>query len=132
MTKAKKYWKGLAELNNNPLVEKLKQNDFVEEIHVDEARKEYEDLDVGDDYVNILNPDSFGRRLINTAKQHMVQKIRDIERQTVYDEFASKIGEIVVGNVYQIQRDQIFVHSTGGSEFILPKSQQLPNDRFQQ
>ena len=104
--------------------------DPVIEIHIDEARKEYDDLDVGDDYINIISPDSFGRRLINTAKQHMVQKIRDIERQTIYDEFASKIGEIVIGNVYQIQRDQIFVHSTGGAEFVLPKSQQLPNDRF--
>ena len=80
--------------------------------------------------MNIINPDSFGRRLINTAKQYMIQKIRDIERQTVYEEFASKIGEIVVGNVYQIQRDQIFVHTIGGAEFVLPRSQQLPNDRF--
>ena len=104
--------------------------DPVIEIHIDDARKEYEDLDIGDDYINVISPDSFGRRLINTAKQHMVQKIRDIERQTVYDEFSSKIGEIVLGNVYQIQRDQIFVHSTGGAEFVLPKSQQLPNDRF--
>ena len=36
MTKEKKYWKGLAELNDNPLVDKLKQNEFVEEIPVDE------------------------------------------------------------------------------------------------
>ena len=60
----------------------------------------------------------------------MVQKIRDVERQSVFDEFSSKIGEIIVGNVYQIQRDQIFVHTSGGAEFVLPKSQQLPNDRF--
>ena len=60
----------------------------------------------------------------------MVQKIRDIERQSVFDEFSSKIGEIAVGTVHQIQRDQIFVHSTNGAEFILPKSEQLPNDRF--
>ena len=104
--------------------------DSIEEIHIDEAKIEYDDLEVGDAYVNILSPESFGRRLINTAKHHMVQKIRDIERQSVYDEFSTKIGEIVVGNVHQIQRDQIFVHSTSGAEFILPKSEQLPNDRF--
>ena len=50
------------------------------EIHVDEARKEYDDLNVGDEYINIISPDRFGRRLINTAKQHMVQKIRVIVR----------------------------------------------------
>ena len=61
--------------------------DPVIEIHIDEAIKEYDDLEVGDAYVNILNPESFGRRLINTAKQYMVQKIRDIERQTIFDEF---------------------------------------------
>jgi N utilization substance protein A len=60
----------------------------------------------------------------------MVQKIRDIERQSVFDEFSSKIGEIVVGSVHQIQRDQIFINGAGGAEFVLPKSQQLPNDRF--
>ena len=104
--------------------------DPVTQIHLDNALEEYDDLEIGDAFVNIINPEHFGRRLINTAKQYMVQKIRDIERQTVYDEFASKIGEIVVGNVYQIQRDKIFVHSSTGSEFVLPKSQQLPNDRF--
>ena len=104
--------------------------DPVEEIHIDEAIKEYDDLIVGDAYGNILNPESFGRRLINTAKQHMVQKIRDIERQSIYDEYSSKIGEIVVGHIHQIQREQIFIHSTGGAEFILPQSEQLPNDRF--
>ena len=104
--------------------------DPVNEISIKDAHKEYSDLELGDSYVNIVNPDSFGRRLINTAKQHMVQKIRDVERQSVFDEFSSKIGEIIVGNVYQIQRDQIFVHTSGGAEFVLPKSQQLPNDRF--
>ena len=104
--------------------------DSVIEIHIDEAKKEYDDLEVGDSYVNILDPESFGRRLINTAKQHMVQKIRDLERQSIFDEFSSKIGEIVIGHVHQIQRDQIFVNSTGGAEFILPKLEQLPNDRF--
>ena len=107
-----------------------KVTDPVVEIHVDEAVKEYDDLEIGDAYVNILSPDGFGRRLINTAKQHMVQKIRDIERQTVFDEFSSKIGEIVVGNVHQIQRDQIFIHAANGAEFIMPKIEQLPNDRF--
>ena len=104
--------------------------DPVVEIELSEAIKEYDDLEVGDAYVKILNPDGFGRRLINTAKQHMVQKIRDIERQSVFDEYSSKIGEIVVGNVHQIQRDQIFIHASNGAEFIMPKNQQLPNDRF--
>ncbi|MDP6852407.1 MAG: transcription termination factor NusA [Candidatus Marinimicrobia bacterium] len=104
--------------------------DPVEDIHIDEAKKEYSDLETGDPYIKILNPDGFGRRLINTAKQHMVQKIRDIERQSVFDEYSSKIGEIVVGNVHQIQRDQIFINAASGAEFIMPKSQQMPNDRF--
>jgi len=104
--------------------------DPVVEIELSEAVKEYDDLEVGDAYVKILSPDGFGRRLINTAKQHMVQKIRDIERQSVFDEYSSKIGEIVVGNVHQIQREQIFIHASNGAEFIMPKNQQLPNDRF--
>ena len=121
--------KGEIEIYQEMTVAKLVK-DSVEEIHIDEAIQEYEDLEEGDEYVKILNPESFGRRLINTAKQHMVQKIKDIERQTVYDEFASKIGEIVIGNVHQIQREQIFVQTTAGAEFTMPKEEQLPNDRF--
>ncbi len=104
--------------------------DPVIEISVEDARKVEEFLEVGDPYIEILNPSDFGRRLINTAKQHLAQKIRDIEKQSVFDSYHNKIGEIFSGHVHQIQRDRVFVSSESKVELILPKTEQIPNDRY--
>jgi len=103
--------------------------DNVCEISLQDANKIEPDLEIDDPFIDILNPEDFGRRLINTAKQHLSQRIRDIERESIFEDFNKKIGEIVVGNVHQIQRDRIFVN-LDQAELILPKVEQLPNDRY--
>jgi len=103
--------------------------DPVEEILLADAQKIEPDLGLGDPFIEILGPDEFGRRLIFAAKQHLGQKIRDIEKNLIFEEYSKKVGEIVVGNVHQIQRDRIFVMSNG-IEIMLPKTEQIFNDRF--
>ncbi len=103
--------------------------DPVCEISLEDALKVEPDLEIDDPFIDILSPEDFGRRLINTAKQHLSQRIRDIERESIFDEFNKKVGEIVVGSVHQIQRDRIFVN-LDQAELLLPKSEQLPNDRY--
>jgi N utilization substance protein A len=103
--------------------------DSVCEISLEDALKVEPDLEIDDPFIDILSPEDFGRRLINTAKQHLSQRIRDIERESIFDEFNKKVGEIVVGSVHQIQRDRIFVN-LDQAELLLPKSEQLPNDRY--
>jgi len=103
--------------------------DPVTEISLEDAHKVEPDLGINDPFIKILSPEDFGRRLINTAKQHLAQRIRDIERESIFEDFNKKIGEIVVGSVHQIQRDRIFVN-LDQAELILPKSEQLPNDRY--
>ena len=103
--------------------------DPVCEISLEDALKVEPDLEIDDPFIDILSPEDFGRRLINTAKQHLSQRIRDIERESIFDEFNKKVGEIVVGSVHQIQRDRIFVN-LNQAELLLPKSEQLPNDRY--
>jgi len=103
--------------------------DPVEEILVSEAQKIEPGLGVGDPFIEIKSPDDFGRRLIFAAKQHLGQKIRDIEKNLIFEEYSKKVGEIVVGNVHQIQRDRIFVISNG-IEIMLPRTEQIFNDRF--
>ena len=104
-------------------------DDPVCEISLNDAHKVEPDLEIGDPFIDILSPEDFGRRLINTAKQHLAQRIRDIERESIYEDFNEKIGEIVVGSVHQIQRDRIFVN-LDQAELLLPKVEQLPNDRY--
>jgi len=103
--------------------------DSVCEISLEEALKEEPDLEIDDLYVEIIDPADFGRRLINTAKQFLSQKIREVEKMSVYDEFFKRVGEIVIGNVHQIQRDNLFVN-IDKVEMKLPRNEQIDNDRY--
>jgi len=103
--------------------------DPIVEINHKDALKVEPDLEVGDPFVEIIDPTTFGRRIINTAKQYLSQKIRDIESQSLYESFSKKVGEIITGSIHQIQRDRIFINCDN-AEVILPKNEQLPVDRY--
>jgi N utilization substance protein A len=93
-------------------------------------RKGNEDeLDVGDDYVEKLELISLGRRLITLAKQSLNQKIREIEKDVIYNEYKELLGEIVVGDIYQIRKSDILVNHNK-NELILPRSEQIPFERY--
>ena len=103
--------------------------DEIREISLKKAIKVEPDLELGDPFVEIVDPESFGRRLISSAKQFLSQKLKEIERNAIYGEFNDKIGQIFVGSVHQIQRDRIFIIKDN-VEIMLPKSEQMPNDRY--
>ena len=84
--------------------------DSVTEICLADANETEPSLVVGDPFIKVHQPSDFGRRLINTAKQHLSQKIKDVEKQVVYDEYESKLGEIVVGYIHQIHRENVYVN----------------------
>lgn len=100
------------------------------QIDVETARKlSGEELQVGDDYVEIIPLAQFGRRLITTAKQNFTQRLKEIEKELVYNEYSNSIGEIVVGEVYQIRNnDLLIMHNK--NELLLPRSEQIPKERF--
>ena len=103
--------------------------DPVTEISSVEALKVEPDLEIGDPFVEVIDPSAFGRRIINTAKQYLSHKIRDVESKSIYENFSKRIGEIVTGSIHQIQRDRIFINCEN-TELILPKNEQLPVDRY--
>lgn len=74
---------------------------------------------------------AFGRIAAQTAKQVIIQKIREAERDTIYDDYTKRLGEIVSGTVHQIEKRAIFV-DFGKSEGILPAREQSPQDDFRQ
>lgn len=93
-------------------------------------RKGNEDeLDVGEDYVEKLPLASLGRRLITLAKQSLNQKIREIEKDVIYNEYKELLGEIVVGDIYQIRKSDILVNHNK-NELVLPRSEQIPFERY--
>ena len=79
-------------------------DDPVNEISLEEAQESEPDLEVGDPYVDIIKPASFGRRLISKAKQILNQEIIRVEREAIYNEFKDRIGEVVTGDIHQIRR----------------------------
>ncbi len=98
----------------------------IEEVN---SRGNEDELDVGDDFVEKLELETFGRRLITLAKQGLNQKIREIEKDIVYNEYNELLNEIVVGDIYQIRKSDILVNHNR-NELILPRSEQIPYERY--
>jgi len=88
-----------------------------------------EELEVGDDFVEKIDLSLLGRRLITLAKQSLNQKIREIEKDIIYNEYRELLGEIVVGDIYQIRKSDILVNHNK-NELILPRQEQIPYERY--
>lgn len=101
------------------------------QISIDEVnRKGNEDeLEVGEDYVEEIELASLGRRLILLAKQTLNQKIREIEKDLIYNEYMELLGEIVVGDIYQIRKNDILINHNK-NELFLPRQEQIPFERY--
>ena len=108
-------------------------DDYKVEITLEEAIKKEpeaaEGLVVGDVFVEVIDLTVFGRRIINTAKHFFAQKLRDVERNYIYEDYANRIGEIVIGIVHQVQRDNVFVN-IDQAELRLPKNEQIQSERY--
>ncbi|MDD5565319.1 MAG: transcription termination factor NusA [Candidatus Omnitrophica bacterium] len=74
----------------------------------------------------------FGRIAASTARQVIIQKIREAEKDVIFNEFQGKVGEIVSGTVYRFEKGSIIVDLLGKAEGILPKSEQMPQEQFKQ
>jgi len=88
-----------------------------------------EELAVGEDFVEVVPLVSFGRRLVVSAKQNLNQRIKEIERESIYNEYSNAIGDIVVGEIYQIRRSEILINHNR-NELLLPKSEQIFKERY--
>ena len=107
-------------------------DDYKVEITLEEAiekEPDASDLEVGDIFVEVIDPRFFGRRLVVTAKQFFAQRLRDVERNYIYEDYANRIGEIVIGVVHQVQRDGVFINIEQ-AELRMPKSEQIHMERY--
>ncbi|MEC9475274.1 MAG: transcription termination factor NusA, partial [Candidatus Neomarinimicrobiota bacterium] len=107
--------------------------DPVMEITLDEIAKidseMANDLDIGDSYIEIIDPMIFGRRMIYMAKQFFSQKLQDVEKKYIYEDYANRVGEIIIGTVHQVQRDNVFVN-IDQAELRMPKKEQIRSERY--
>jgi len=100
------------------------------EIELAEAKKIDPDLEIGDDYIEEITLESFGRRAILAARQTLVSKVLELEKDEVFKKYKDREGELVTGEVYQIWKKETLVLDDEGNELILPKTEQIPADYF--
>jgi N utilization substance protein A len=99
------------------------------QIHIDDARLKNPAAQVGDMIAEPLPPMDFGRIAAQSAKQVIVQKVREAERDRQYDEFKDKIGEIINGTVKRIEYGNIIV-DLGRGEAIVRRDELIPRESF--
>lgn len=100
------------------------------EIELAEAKAIDPDLEVGDDYIEQITLESFGRRAILAARQTLVSKILELEKDEIFKKYKDRVGEIVTGEVYQVWKKETLVLDDEGNELLLPKTEQIPADYF--
>jgi len=103
--------------------------DPVTEITLEDALKIDEDAEIGEEIVEVINPEEFGRRLIVSAKQNLNQRIRDFERENIIEEYENRIGEIIIGDIHQIHKRGIYIN-VDKTEVFLPREEQIYNERL--
>jgi len=102
------------------------------EVSLGEAREIDAEAEVGDEIdIYIDYETEFGRNAIASAKQTLVQKVREAERDRVYEEFVDKVGTLVSGVVQQIDKGSVIVN-LGRAEGVLPIKEQIPREKFRQ
>ena len=104
--------------------------DPVWEITLEEALKlaPGENFQVGETFVEVIDPTIFGRRLVTAAKQFFSQRLQDVEKRYVYEDYSQRIGEIVIGTVRQMQRDNIYIN-IDQAELLMPRREQIITER---
>ena len=115
---------------NRMIVEDGKVEDPMREIALSDALKIEDDFEVGEELSEPVLMTEFGRREILSIRQNLVGKIQDYEKSLIFQKYKEKVGEIIVGEVYQPWNKEILVLDDEKIELVLPKSEQIPADRY--
>ncbi|MBR3287443.1 MAG: transcription termination factor NusA [Bacteroidales bacterium] len=100
------------------------------QISLSDAQKIDEDYEIGEEVNDEVKMEEFGRRSILALRQNLTSRIMDLEKENIFLKYKDRIGEIVIGEVYQIWKREILVLDDEGNELLLPKNEQIPADHF--
>ncbi|RMF72566.1 MAG: transcription termination/antitermination protein NusA [Alphaproteobacteria bacterium] len=103
--------------------------DPARQITLEEARAKKPDAEIGDFVAESLPPVEFGRIAAQTARQIILQKVRDAERERQYNEYKDRVGEIVTGVVKRVEYGNVIL-DLGRAEAIMRRDQQIPREHF--
>jgi N utilization substance protein A len=100
-----------------------------DKIMLSEAQKIQPDFEIGEEVADEVKLDDFGRRVVQTARQTLIQKIKDLEKEMLYVKYKDLVGELIIVEVYQILGKELVCLDGESNELVLPKSEQIPKDR---
>ena len=101
-----------------------------DKIPLAEAKLIEPDFEIGEEVAELIKLEDFGRRVVQTARQTLIQKIKDIEKESLYDKYKDLVGELVTSEVYQILGRELILLDNDDNELILPKTEMISKDRF--
>jgi N utilization substance protein A len=101
-----------------------------DKISLTDAQKIEPDFEVGEEVYEKIELEDFGRRAVMMARQTLIQKIKDLEKDLLFNQYEELVGEIISAEVYQILGREVLLIDGEGNELILPKGEQIPKDRF--
>ena len=106
----------------------VKDSNF--EISLSEAQLIDDTFEEGEEVSEIVNFAEFGRRAILNLRQTLASKILELEKDSLYNKYSERIGQIVSAEVYQIWKKELLLVDDEGNELILPKTEQIPSDFY--
>lgn len=101
-----------------------------DKISLSDAKKIEPDFEIGEETYERIELEDFGRRAVMMARQTLIQRIKDLEKDLLFQQYEELVGEIVTAEVYQILGRETLLMDAEGNELIMPKGEQIPKDRF--
>ena len=101
-----------------------------DKISLTEAHKIEPDFEVGEEVSEQIYIDDFGRRAVTTARQTLIQKVKDLEKDILFQKYKDLVGEIITGEVYQVLSREVLLIDAEGNEVAVPRGEQIPKDRY--
>lgn len=101
-----------------------------DKISLSDARQIEPDFEIGEEVAEEIKLIDFGRRAVMTARQTLIQRIKDLEKDILFQKYKDLVGEIINAEVYQILSREVLLMDGEGNELSIPKSEQISKDRF--
>ncbi len=115
---------------NREIVEDGELEDPALQITLSQAKIIDDDYEVGEEVTDEVKMGDFGRRSILSLRQNLSARILELEKNSLFNKYKDRIGDIITGEVYQVWKREILVLDDEGNELILPKMEQIPSDYF--
>jgi transcription termination/antitermination protein NusA len=101
-----------------------------DKIPLADAHKIQPDFEVGEQVAELVKLEDFGRRVVQTARQTLIQKVKDLEKELLYEKYKNQVGDLLNAEVYQILKNEVILHDSEENELSLPKNEQISKDRY--